>query len=152
MPVRYRHTQKGYIIMGGFGGTALLVAGMIARKAAAAAMIPGLIALGVVGWVFSSLTIEVTDDELTASFGPGWRIKRVPLDDIEAVSVVRNPWYWGWGIRMTPRGTLYNVSGVDAVEVRMRRGTTFRLGTDEPAALHAAIRDAIDARAGATRK
>jgi hypothetical protein len=143
MATRYKHTQKGYVILGTVGGTALFMASLLLRKAAAATMIPGLIGLGLVGWVFSSLTIEVTDEELRASFGPGWRIKRIKLRDIQSVERVRNPWYAGWGVRLLPRGLLYNVSGFDAVEVRMRNGTRFRLGTDEPERLEQAIRDAM---------
>jgi hypothetical protein len=55
---------------------------------------------------------------------------------------VTNPWYYGLGIHWTPHGILYNVSGFSAVEVRLFPGTTFRVGTDEPDQLCAAIRQA----------
>jgi len=44
---------------------------------------------------------------------------------------VRNQWWWGWGIRLIPGGWLYNVSGLDAVELKMKNGRIFRIGTDE---------------------
>jgi hypothetical protein len=53
---------------------------------------------------------------------------------------VRNPWYYGWGIRITPDGLLYNVSGTRAVEITLTDGSKLRLGTDEPEALCQAIR------------
>jgi hypothetical protein len=45
---------------------------------------------------------------------------------------VKNQWWWGWGIRLIPGGWLYNVSGLDAVELKMKNGRVYRIGTDEP--------------------
>jgi hypothetical protein len=41
---------------------------------------------------------------------------------------------------------LYNVSGMDAVEIHLRSGQHFRIGTDEPELLAAALRMAISAK------
>lgn len=49
----------------------------------------------------------------------------------------------GWGIRITPHGMLYNVSGSEAVEIRMKNVRRFRLGTDEPEVLRGAILKAM---------
>jgi hypothetical protein len=54
--------------------------------------------------------------------------------------LARSNWREGWGIRVTSRGMLYNVSGTGAVEVRLRSGERFRLGSDEPETLLRAIR------------
>ncbi len=144
MAPHYKHTQPGYVMLGAVGGTALFMASTLLKKAGPTSLLllPPAFLLGVVGAIFSSLTVEITDEELRASFGPGLTIKRVKLGDIESVQTVRNPWYYGWGIRITPRGMLYNVSGLDAVEVRLRSGQTFRLGTDEPERLRLALDDA----------
>ncbi len=139
MAAEYEHTQPGYVTLGAVGGASLVLAGTALRKAAAAKFLPGALILGAASAVFSSLTIVVTDEELLARIGPGVTAKRVKVADIESVESVRNPWYYGWGIRLTPRGMLYNVSGFDAVEVRMRTGGSFRLGTDEPHRLVRAI-------------
>lgn len=96
--------------------------------------------LVLIAWLFSSLTIEVNDRELVSYFGPGlWR-KRVALDDIAGVERTTSSTFEGWGIRVTPRGMLYNVAGHDAVEVRLVAGRRFRLGTDDPHGLVAALR------------
>jgi hypothetical protein len=92
--------------------------------------------------LFCSLTIEVTDTRLLVSFGPGVIRKRFPIEDIRGVQIVRNPWYYGWGIRLTPHGWLFNVSGRDAVEIDLRDNRKFRIGTDEPLQLSAAIEKA----------
>jgi hypothetical protein len=93
--------------------------------------------------LFSSLTVVISKDELEAWFGPGLIRKRFKLQDIESCQIVRNPFYYGWGIRLTPHGWLYNVSGFSAVEIRFRTGKKFRIGTDEPQQLEMAINLAL---------
>jgi hypothetical protein len=55
---------------------------------------------------------------------------------------VRNHWWNGFGIRMTTGFRLYNVSGLDAVELRLRSNETRRIGTDDPQGLAAALQPA----------
>lgn len=86
------------------------------------------------GYVFSSLTVQIKDSRLRSYFAGGVPARAVNLADIASVEVVKNPWYYGWGIKFTPRGWLYNVSGLNAVEIRLHDGDQFRLGTDEPGA------------------
>ena len=140
--VRYEHRQTGKL---------MAVAALLALMITAAAVIGGgehWLAL-VVGLVVASallllgrLTVRVTDTEVTHWFGPGIFRRRYRLADIQAVQRVRNPWTWGWGIRLFPGGTLYNVSGLDAVEFRLPDGKRIRLGTDRPADLERAIETA----------
>lgn len=63
--------------------------------------------------------------------------------DWSDAEVARSRWWEGWGIRITPRGMLYNVSGTDAVEINLRSGQRLWIGTDEPEALAQALRIAI---------
>jgi hypothetical protein len=55
---------------------------------------------------------------------------------------VPNRWWYGWGIRRGPGFRLYNVSGLDAVELRLKSGEVRRIGTDDPLALAAALKPA----------
>ncbi len=91
----------------------------------------------------SSLTVIVTPSSLVFWFGPGVLRKTIALREVESVEPVRNPWYYGIGLRVTPRGMLYNVSGLSAVEITKRDGTRLRVGTDEPERLAAALRQAL---------
>jgi hypothetical protein len=142
MPV-YRHRQSSVIIpASAFVGVVAVVgaAALISPRPAAFAALT-LLALVLIALAFgiSSLTIEITDDELVWFFGPGiWR-KRIARRDIASVTAVRNPWWHGIGIHLTPRGWLYNVGGSDAVEIALVNGRRLRLGTDEPAALVEAL-------------
>ena len=92
-----------------------------------------------IGMYFSSMTIEVREDILCHYFGFGVKVWRRPLREIVEVSVVRNKWYWGWGIRLTPHGWLFNVSGLDAVELTFQNGKRLRLGCDQPEELKSVI-------------
>ncbi len=87
------------------------------------------------GWLFYSLTIEISNGELRWHFGPGLIHKRVPLDQIVSAQPVRTSWIDGWGIHWGRFGWLYNVSGCDAVAITLRSGKRFALGTDEPTVL-----------------
>lgn len=150
MAIEYAHTQPGYLTAGATGA-GMLVAGRLMLRGGPAALVALPVAglLGGAAVLFSSLTIEIRDGELRSYFGPGLPAKNVGINEIESVEIVENPWYYGWGIRFTPSGWLYNVSGRDAVEVALKSGRRFRLGTDEPQALHDAILRAMLKAGGA---
>jgi hypothetical protein len=63
-----------------------------------------------------------------------------------SVTPVRNRWWYGFGIRLTPHGWLYTVRGLDAIEVRLSNGRTFRVGTDDQATLVARLERVLDVR------
>jgi hypothetical protein len=92
--------------------------------------------------VVATLTVEVDGETIRLRFGVGVIRKRIGLAEVRAWQAVRNPWYCGWGIRLGPRGQLWNVSGFDAVELALPEGRRFRIGTDEPHALVSAITQA----------
>jgi hypothetical protein len=85
--------------------------------------------------LFSTLTVIVQDQALDVFFGPGLIRRRIPLRRIREVRLVRTPWYYGWGIRLTPTGWLWNVSGLGGVEIQFDDGHRFRIGSDEPKTL-----------------
>jgi len=97
--------------------------------------------LSIVTFLFSTLTVKVDDKYLSWYFGPGFWKKRVALSDIEAVTPINTKWYWGWGIRLTPNGWLYNVSGLSAVKVVLKSGTTLVIGTNDSANLTKKLRN-----------
>lgn len=102
-------------------------------------MTPVLVVLVVVLALFSSLTVVVDDEALRTAFGPGLLRHAWPLDHIRGWQAVRNPWWYGWGIHLTPNGWLYNVSGSEAVEVVLSDDRRRRIGTNDPAGLMAAL-------------
>jgi hypothetical protein len=111
----------------------------IDRTILAIAILPGFMIIAVVAWLFSSMTVEVTPSELRWQFGPGIWKKSIARADIAHVAADRAKWWYGWGVRRTPRGWLYSVSGLDIVAVTTHDGKTTLIGTSEPRALTAAL-------------
>lgn len=138
----YKHTQKGYIGLALLGFGLLVILGMILTGERSPTLIAVLVILLACAIVFPSMTIEVSDSVLTWSFGAGIIRKSVQVTDIESAAIVKNFWLYGWGIRITPYGWLYNISGFSAVEIRLKSGKRFRLDTDEPEELDRAIQRA----------
>jgi hypothetical protein len=141
MPIQYKYTQFGTLTI--------------------SVLIPGAVVLGIIGTVtgwrpvssavlvillacvvlFYSLTAEIRNGHLEIRFGIGLIRKRFDLKEIEKAYPVRNHWYYGWGIRLIPHGWLFNVSGLDAVEIAMSSGKRYRIGTDQPNELARAINE-----------
>lgn len=135
----YHHTQSG---------TATRVAGLAALAAAVFTFVrvgphPVLwlvVAIAVLGvFSLSSMTVELDQERLTFWFGPGWIRRSFTLAEIRSWVAVRNPWWYGWGIHLTPYGWLYNVGGREAVQLELHDGRRLRVGTDEPDQLCEAI-------------
>ncbi len=139
----YKHSQSGWVIIFSVGNTSLIFL-----------VLAFFLQMSIIGWIaifllvltlfiFGSLTIEVTSEKLKWYFGIGLVRKSIFLQEIQTVSIVKNPWYYGWGIRLTPHGWLYNVSGTRGVEIELKSGKKFRLGSDEPEKLAEVIDNGI---------
>ena len=94
--------------------------------------------------LFYRLEVEVTRELVVVRFGVGLVRKTFATADIVGALPVRNKWWYGFGIRLTPHGWLFNVSGLDAVEIAMRCGKHYRIGTNEPVALARAVSAVIE--------
>jgi hypothetical protein len=138
----YKHTQVGYLVLVVMLVAALGIFGLAPRGPLAVTVIVAVLLI-ISAVLFSSLTVEISDGELRFHFGPGFWRKRYPLAEVADAEVAQSSWWEGWGIRVTPRGMLYNVSGTGAVEIKLRSGRRLRIGTDEPEVLVQAIRAAI---------
>lgn len=163
MKNRYEHTQKGsrliyyiaiFMILECLAIEALVyILGThsedpLARNQMILAMVliplvPGL----VLGWVFimmSSLTVSIDQEFVRVRFGGGMWRKKISLEKITACCLVKNNWITGVGIRYVGKGCwLYNIAGLDAVELTFKNGKKTRIGTDEPEKLAEAVHEAI---------
>jgi hypothetical protein len=138
----YRHTQPGVVVVVTVGIAAVALAagaywGPLPRPVLLLAA-----ALAVCVPVFGSLTVDIDSETLLVSFGPGLVRKRFQLSEIVSAEPVRFNGYDGCGIHRLQNGWGYSVSGLDAVEIEFSDGSAFRIGTDEPRALVASIRNA----------
>ncbi|MEA2023096.1 MAG: hypothetical protein U9N79_02265 [Actinomycetota bacterium] len=141
--MEYRHTQWGYTAL----PTIIFFAVMVPIAAADddvsvtinVAMVAFIVVLLAVVLLFSRLEVTVSDGRIVAAFGFGRPHREIELADVTAVRQVRNTWIQGWGIRKITGGWMYNVWGLDAVEVELSTDSVFRIGTNDPENLLAAI-------------
>ena len=100
---------------------------------------------------FSSLQVLVRDGRLRVKLGGIITVRNVVLADISGVQRFRPPSLGGLGIRWLAEGTLYTVTMGDAVEIRLRDGTRFFVGSDTPDAMCAQIQSAVVVAASQVR-
>lgn len=138
--VRYTHTQPGMVVRGALLVGAGVTAGLSTLIPTPPAILVGA-AVVLVGcaYVFSSLTVQVTDERLRWHFGAGFFRREIPLAAILSAEPTRTGWLDGWGIHRGRRGMLYNVSGFQALALTLRDGRRILLGTDEPERLQQAL-------------
>jgi hypothetical protein len=137
---QYKHTQVGYLTLFSLGLPIAVLAVVMAVTHETFAISGAVIGLLLVsGLLFGALTVEVKNDIVRIEFGVGIIRKSWRISEFQSCEVVKNPWWWGWGIRSTPHGWLYNVSGTSAVQITTKSGQEFRIGSDEPEALRQAI-------------
>jgi hypothetical protein len=89
---------------------------------------------------FYGITVTVNDKQVRIKLGIGLYTRKINLDSILSVSLMEYPIWYGYGIRIVPKGILYNVSGKHAVEIRLKgkKGAVL-IGTDDPDNLKEAI-------------
>lgn len=145
----YRRTQIAWPTIVPLGVTAAIILWTFSRAQFPVGLAVTLGMLLVTLTLFATLTVTVTSDELRASFGVGAIRKRVRFSDVASFVRVRNSWTTGWGIRAYPGGTLYNASGLSAVEFKLTDGRYVAIGTDDPDGLVSAVQQATQKVEGA---
>lgn len=143
----YKHTQIGYLII--YVSLAVVIYFGIILFMIDFEPVVSFVVLFIMLILTSFMTLQVTIDKnyLRLKFGYGIYKNGFKLKEISSVRVVRNHWYNGWGIRVWfwPYMLIYNVSGFEAVEIKMKNGKIYRIGTDEPKKLNFALNQAIQA-------
>ena len=140
----YSHKQWGIVILAVIPLMAVLILvfsdQMYELPAAGLGLLFGTLTISAI--LFSSMTIEVNESELSWSFGPGVFKRSIALEEIGDCNKVKNPIWMGFGIHAYGTGWIYNVSGLLGIEIELKGGSFVRLGTDEPNYLLQAIEDA----------
>ena len=140
---RYEHTQVGYLIIVAITAAMIAIGILLATSGINVIAIAVLVVLAVALVLFPSLTVIIWEEELIVQFGPGAIRKRFRLNEIQSCQAIKIPWYYGWGIRLTPRGMLFRVSGFHAVHIKLISGKEYVIGTDLPQELEEAIKQAL---------
>ena len=82
--------------------------------------------------LFYKLTITIDNEKITAIFGIGIFKKSMNLIDIHSIESYKIPWYAGIGVRLTPKGWLWNVKMGKAILIQNKSKTqTFLVGSNE---------------------
>lgn len=139
----YEHSQQATHVMTAFVLlTMVLVLSILISTGDTGALLLVLAFLAFIGVIlaaFNKMHVTVDEAEVSVRFRWGWPERRYSLADVHRVDIVRNKWWYGFGIRITPHGWMYNVWGLDAVQLNFHDGQTFRIGSDEPASLATAL-------------
>ncbi|MEA3514427.1 MAG: hypothetical protein U9R34_03050 [Nanoarchaeota archaeon] len=143
--MNYKHTQTGYLIIFALVAVILLFGKILTQTGFTPVILATMIFILFLLVSFISLTVMIDKNYLRIRFGYGIFTKRFKLKEISSARIVKNHWYYGWGIRIWfwPYMVIYNISGFDAVEIKMKNNKTYRIGTDEPKNLESAIIQAI---------
>ena len=141
----YKHTQIGRLMMFVSLIVAFVFVGVLLKTGLEAIIVFYMLFVLFILYSFMSLEVLVDEEYLQIKFGYGLFRKKFELKEIISAKAVKNHWYYGWGIkhRLIPPMWIYNVSGFDAVEIKMKNNKIFRIGTDEPQVLESAIKQAI---------
>lgn len=147
----YKNRQIGTIMIIGLGSAILLTLYYLIQfptgtAKTITALISALLILCLL--LFWSLTVEINPDHIHVYFGFGIIHRRIPYSKIKQVNVVRTPWYYGWGIRSAPHGWMFNVSGLGGVEIVFKNKERFRIGSNQPNQLYAAIQQRLSKKPG----
>ena len=139
----YEHKQVGYSIIMALAVGFLINVYFLTTASFHWSLLIGSVIMAACLAIFSTLKVLITEDVLEIRFGSGIIRKKFALKDLESYQIIKNPWYYGWGIHRTPHGWLYNVSGFYAVEIKMKTGKRYLIGTDVPNELGKAIQQSI---------
>jgi hypothetical protein len=141
----------GVIIYAMLGGIMLVVIMMLTvHEGSQPILALGLVIplLALLTLLFYDLTVVVTRDRVAFRFGIGLIRRSYAISDIETCTAVTNSWWYGWGIHFVGNTTIYNVSGMHAVELTFKgRRRKVRIGTNEPEKLSRYINGLIGKRA-----
>jgi len=135
----YRRTQVGTPILVPMAAAAVILVAVGAAVGWNALVLGAGVLFATLATLFHSLTVEVDHREVRCAFGIGLIRRTIPVERIVEARAVRNSWWYGWGIRLTPHGWMFNISGLDAVELEFVDGRRFRIGTADPNGLVRAI-------------
>jgi hypothetical protein len=137
---QYKATQIGYSVIGVMLFLAALESYFIVSRGSSPMAFAALVIVAAVGFVFSTMTIEVSGADLSWSVSPLKLFRqRLDLRNVGAVTTKRVSPFSGLGVRMLGNRTLWIVNFGAGVFVELDDGREIALGSADTAGLVAAI-------------
>ncbi len=94
---------------------------------------------------FYKLTIYINETYISFKLGIGLFSKKYLIADLKSCKPVKNDALFGIGIHLIPNAMLYNVSGLQAIELTFKnQKTKVRIGTNEPEEIASIISKMIE--------
>lgn len=143
----YRRTQIGVIPLIILVPPTLWVASIAARSGGHPVGVVSTLVLLFALAVFHSLTVRVDQEAVRVRFGMFPYSKSLPLANVASASAVEVEGRRLFGVRPIESGWHLTVSGRHALELHLVDGTVYRIGTDRPEELLAAVESARSQRA-----
>lgn len=95
--------------------------------------------------IFYKITIYINETYISFKLGIGLVSKKYLIADIKSCKPVKNDPIFGIGIRIIPNGWLYNVSGLQAIELTFKnQKSKIRIGTNQPDEIASTINKMIE--------
>jgi hypothetical protein len=91
--------------------------------------------LSIVFFNKQKLILEITEKEISVSYGLLTSDTKITVDDIRSMQVRKYDAlkeFMGWGVRYNDSESCFTVSGNDALEIELKSGTKFLIGTQKP--------------------
>lgn len=88
---------------------------------------------------FRSLMVTVTPSEVELAYSLGWPSKRIERSRITSVEPLQIPWWNGGGMHLISRGWIWNIWGIETVQLTFSDGSRLLIGTDDPEGLTSAL-------------
>ena len=138
--MKYKSSQTGWIVMSLLLGVLVLLTLSVYKPWGnnPIPLTPYLIIAGVfilLILLFYRMTLEIDYPRMKIQYGIGLIRFTFCLDHLQRVEIIHTPWYYGLGIRITPKGMLYNIQGSGAVRIfyqKNGKNKSFMVGTPNP--------------------
>lgn len=93
---------------------------------------------------FYGMKTMINHEKIVISFGVGFGKKEIRLSTISSFKQVKNKWSDGLGIRPIENGTLLNIHGLTAIELKLKSTSkVIRIGTQKPELFEQYLRELI---------
>ena len=92
--------------------------------------------------MFYRMVVRIEEGVIKIIYGIGLIRKKIKPERIISIESFKVPWYWGMGIRMTPKGWLYSLNSLRSVLIKFNKKgkkKSVLIGTPDPEQLKRAL-------------